>query len=254
MAANSRHPLSRALVRACPSVRAAQGVNEVPGCGLTLPTPDGEVRLGRRNWCGVKDNIQTDKPELWLVRPGRKPLRLQFSDTLRPDATDIIATLKGQGLDPELLSGDLHSVVADVAKTADIEHWQAQALPSDKVARLEHLKQSGKQPLMIGDGLNDAPALATATVSMSPSSAADISQNAADIVFQGERLQPVIEALQTARRADALVKQNIGFSFLYNAITIPLAMAAQVTPLMAAIAMSSSSLVVIVNALRLARR
>ena len=89
---------------------------------------------------------------------------------------------------------------------------------------------------------------------MSPSSAADISQNAADIVFQGDHLHPVLEALQTARRANALVKQNIAFSFAYNAITIPLAMAAQVTPLVAAIAMSSSSLVVIINALRLARK
>ena len=253
MAACSKHPLSRALVRAVPSARPASGVMEIPGQGLSLATPDGNIRLGRRHWCGIEESTPSDSPELWLARPGHPPECLQFCDTLRPDAAEIIVQLQDWGLQPELLSGDRKSVVSDVARQIAIADWRAEALPASKVARLEELKAAGGHPLMIGDGLNDAPALAAASVSMSPSSAADIAQNAADIVFQGEKLQPIVEAIWTARRADALVKQNIGFSFLYNAVTIPLAMTGNVSPLMAAIAMSSSSLVVIVNALRLAR-
>ncbi|MBT5013029.1 MAG: cadmium-translocating P-type ATPase, partial [Rhodospirillaceae bacterium] len=254
LAANSKHPLSRALVRAVPSARPASKVTEIPGQGLSLSTPDGDICLGRREWCGIEQGAASDKPELWLSRPGSQPQCLQFSDTLRPDAAETIQQLKNMGLQPELLSGDRETVVADVAGSVAIENWKGEALPADKVSRLNELTGGGSHALMVGDGLNDAPALAAASVSMSPSSAADISQNAADIVFQGEKLQPVVEAINTSRRADFLVKQNIGCSFLYNAVTIPLSMTGHVSPLMAAIAMSSSSLVVIVNALRLARK
>ena len=252
IAVSSKHPLARALVRAVPDARPITGVTEIPGQGLTLMTPEGEVRLGRRDWCGLSDASDTDKPELWLSQPGRGPLRFQFSDALRTDAPEVIVQLTKQGLQPELLSGDRRSVVGDVAAAVSITIWQGQAQPADKVARLVELKAAGCHPLMVGDGLNDAPALAAAWVSMSPSSAADITQNAADVIFQGDRLQPVSQALEIARQADALVKQNIGFSLLYNAVTIPLAILGHVSPLVAAIAMSSSSLVVIVNALRLA--
>jgi Cu2+-exporting ATPase len=159
--------------------------------------------------------------------------------------------LQQRGLRVELLSGDRAPVVAEVARQLRIEHWRAACTPAEKTARLGQLAGEGRRVLMVGDGLNDAPALAGAYVSLSPSSAADVSQTAADAVFQGDRLQPVQELLDVAGRADRLIKQNFGLALTYNVITIPLAIAGLVTPLVAALCMSASSLVVVGNALRL---
>ena len=141
--------------------------------------------------------------------------------------------------------------VAQLAETLGIRDWQAQLSPADKANEIARRTEIGKCDLMVGDGINDAPALAAAYASMSPASAAEISQNVADIVFQGDRLSAVIEAIDVARKSDRLVRQNFILSFAYNLITIPLAVSGMVTPLVAAIAMSSSSLIVIANALRL---
>ena len=138
-----------------------------------------------------------------------------------------------------------------MAVDAGIDHWQAGIKPEGKVARLEVLKKEGRTVLMVGDGLNDAPALAAANVSISPATASDVSQTAADFVFQGRKLGAVVEAVKVSRMAHSLVLQNFGLAFLYNAIAIPLAVLGFVTPLFAAIAMSSSSLVVVFNSMRL---
>ncbi len=253
LAGVSVHPLSKALIRAVPDVAPAAGVAEVPGCGLVLATDQGEVRLGRRDWCGDVDSPAATGPELWLRRADGRVLCFRFRDALRDDAAATVAALNRAGLGAELLSGDQDPVVEMAARDAGLATWTAAALPGDKVTRLEKLSGSGRHPLMVGDGLNDSPALAAAWVSMSPADAADLAQNTADIVFQGDRLGPVAETLAVARRADRLVKQNIALSLVYNTLTVPLAMAGLVTPLIAAIAMSTSSVVVIVNALRLGR-
>jgi Cu2+-exporting ATPase len=257
LAGASRHPLARALRRAAPDVPAADGVREVPGQGLALDTPGGEVRLGSRAWCGVpedEDSADQIGPEMWLARPGHGPVRFAFADPLREDAADVVAALKARGLWVGLLSGDRAPAVRDAALRLGIDNWQAGCKPADKTDRLEALAAEGRSVLMVGDGLNDAPALAAAHVSMSPSSAIDISQTAADAVFQGGRLAPVIETMDLARRADGLVKQNFALAFGYNVVTVPLAVAGFVTPLIAALAMSASSIVVVSNALRLSRR
>jgi Cu2+-exporting ATPase len=124
--------------------------------------------------------------------------------------------------------------------------------PADKIAWLEARRREGRRVLMVGDGLNDAPALAAAHASLSPASAADISQRAADFVFQGHNLGPVLEILLTAKKARSLALQNFGIAFVYNILCVPLAMAGYVTPLIAAVVMSTSSIIVTVNATRLA--
>ena len=173
---------------------------------------------------------------------------------MRSDAGDVVATLKRQGYPVALLSGDRKGVVETIAQQLGIETWLAELKPADKIAWLESRIGEGRKVLMVGDGLNDAPALAAAHASISPASAADISQRAADFVFQGERLTPVLTAMTIARRARAMAMQNFAVAFVYNIVCVPLAMAGLVTPLIAAIVMSSSSILVTANALRLAGR
>ena len=253
LAAASRHPLARALAEAVPGAAVAAGVREVPGCGLVLETAAGEIRLGHRRFAGGAEDGAATGPELWLARPGRAPVRFSFTDRPRADAARVVAGLQAAGYRVELLSGDRALVAADIAGRLGIAAWQAELDPAGKTARLAELAAAGRTVLMVGDGLNDAPALAAAAVSMSPSTAVDVSQTAADAVFQGRLLAPVAETLAVARRAETLVRQNFFLAILYNFVTVPLAVCGEVTPLIAAAAMSSSSVLVIVNALRLGR-
>ncbi|MCR6629947.1 MAG: heavy metal translocating P-type ATPase metal-binding domain-containing protein [Magnetospirillum sp.] len=249
LAAASRHPLARALVAAAPGTVPADGVSEEPGRGMVA----GAVRLGSRAWISIAEDTGVEGPELWLDVPGQTPVRFAFADAPRPDAAKVVADLKRRGLKVELLSGDREATVRRIAGLVGIDTWHSGRTPADKVARLQALKAEGRRVLMVGDGLNDAPALAAAHVSASPSSAVDVSQTAADVVFQGHRLGPVAETLRVAMGSRQLVKQNFALALGYNVFTVPLAVAGFVTPLIAAIAMSTSSLVVIGNALRLSR-
>lgn len=253
LARASRHPLARVLAARFPDVPLADGVEEVPGSGLRRRTAEGEIRLGRREFVGVDAAPEPDGPELWLVRPGRPPLRVPFTDRLREDAAAVVAGLRRRGYDVRLLSGDRKEVVARAAREAGIDDWRGGVDPAAKARALEELREGGRRVLMVGDGLNDAPALAAAHASLSPATAVDIAQVSADAVFQGRKLSPVVELLDVARRARRLVLQNIALSVLYNGIAVPLAVAGFVTPLVAAIAMSSSSLLVVGNSFRLAR-
>ncbi len=253
MAANSRHPLARALVRGLgeDGIVPAGDVAEVPGCGLEK----GRARLGNAAWCGVTEGMAGSEAELelWFTRPGKKPVRFAFADELRRDSVETVAALDKAGHDVLLLSGDRPAAVDYMARKAGIERYLGGQKPDEKVDFVRRLESGDRRVLMIGDGLNDAPALTSANLSMSPSSATDIAQTAADVVFQGDRLQPVLWVLDVAHRADRLVKQNFALSIAYNVVTIPLAVAGLVTPLIAALAMSSSSILVVLNSLRLAR-
>ena len=252
LAAASRHPLSQALRAACPDAIPLAAVTEHPGQGLSAVVDGGKARLGSRRFCGNEAASDDGLPELWLSAPGRALRRFVFTDTLRPDAAAVVRALKHDGKRVILLSGDRPAVVSALASELGIE-WQASLAPQEKYAALQSYAARGEKLLMVGDGLNDAPALAAAYVSMSPASGADVSQAAADVVFQGRSLAAVTETLAAARASAKVVHQNIGFAILYNALAVPLAMAGLITPLIAAVAMSASSILVVGNALRLYR-
>ncbi len=247
LSAYSKHPLSQAIVKAYSGPLLSLTVSEIQGCGLETSG----VKLGKRSWATSIPDDADNTPELWLTEDGKQPIRFTFADQLREDAQQVIATLQSRGINTLLLSGDRQEVTKDIAQKLGIETFEGALSPLQKTEKIAALKASGAFVLMVGDGLNDAPSLSSATISMSPASAMDITQNAADIVFQGDKLQPVLTALTVAKFSQTLVKQNFLLAILYNLIAIPLAVAGMVTPLIAAIAMSSSSLLVIANAMRL---
>lgn len=260
LAKTSTHPLCRALIVACherhiPTIATASPLHEEPGMGLKATIDGREVRLGNRDWCQVPMNIQENSrfSELWLKVEGKEAVFLAFQDRLRRDAVQVVTWFKNKGFDILLLSGDRPDVVADVAHKLGIADYLGAARPQDKIDRLETLKAKGKKILMVGDGLNDAPALSAAHVSISPSTAADVSQNAADFIFQSQNLDSIVRAWQVSNMSRKLVLTNFALAAIYNVIALPFAAAGFLSPLIAAIVMSSSSILVIANALRLNR-
>ena len=262
LAARSRHPYSRALVRAAEArgiaVQPAEGVTEVPGSGLSLVTPAGEERLGSSAFAGMADRprlpAMPDAAQLSTLayRSADGVLTTyRFVDRLRPDAAIVVGKLAAAGYAIELLSGDRAGPVADAAAATGIARFQAETSPAGKLERLTELAAEGRKVLMVGDGLNDAPALAAGHASMSPATAADISQTTADAIFQGHNLAPIIEALAVSKASQSMALQNFAIAIGYNFVFVPLAMLGHVTPLIAAVAMSASSIAVTGNAVRL---
>lgn len=255
IAAASRHPLALALTAHGQTLPhpLLDDIHEEPGMGLEARLGGEPIRLGNADYAGVNATHGQGHggSELWLRRGSDEPVRFRFEDTPRPDARDVIAALKARGFAIELLSGDREPAVKRLAGELGIANWRAAARPAAKIARLEELAAEGRKVAMIGDGLNDAPALRAAHVSLSPADAADVSQTAADFIFQGAKLAPIVEAVDVARKSRRLVFQNFGLALAYNAVAVPLAVAGFVTPLVAAIAMSSSSITVTLNSLRL---
>jgi Cu2+-exporting ATPase len=251
LALSSRHPLAVALAREAALRSPFDGAVEEPGQGVRAIIDGGEARLGSAEFCGVTETLAPVPGMSCIVfSHGGRIATLVISQKLRPDAIEAVKSLSRLGLDPRILSGDRNDAVAPIAEVLGIAQWQGELKPAAKIASIETLKAQGHRVLMVGDGLNDAPSLAAAHVSLSPISAADITQAQADAVFLGERLAPVAEALVIARRARRLMTQNLWLAAVYNAIAVPVAIAGAVTPLIAALAMSGSSMLVTLNALR----
>ncbi|MDK2760915.1 MAG: cadmium-translocating P-type ATPase [Sphingopyxis sp.] len=247
----SRHPLSEALTRGLQAsdVRPVEvtSVRETPGFGMEALWGDRVVKLGRPQSASVGDALATE-----LSVDGRPVATIRFADRLRPDAAAAIDALGREGIDAMILSGDRAQAVAPVARELGLTA-QTGMTPQDKLAAIGRQAALGHRVLMIGDGLNDGPALAAGHASMAPGSASDVGKNAADCIFLGDHMMPVVSAVRMARRTQAIVRQNFMLAIGYNAIAVPLAFLGFVTPLVAAIAMSGSSLIVVGNALRLKR-
>lgn len=254
MAQLSRHPFSKAFVRAYKgrAVVALADAEEKPGSGVEAHI-DGQVwRWGRADFCDANfKGSDAARSEVYLSRDGQMVAGFGFEDVLRPDAQDALASLKSNGYDLAIFSGDRKQVVASVARTLNVDHALGALTPDQKVEAIKVAGEGDGKVLMVGDGINDAPALRAAHVSMAPSSAADIGRNAADFIFTHNRLADVQFALKLSKRASRIVAQNFGLAVCYNAVAIPLAVMGYATPLLAALAMSSSSLIVTLNALRL---
>ena len=253
LASFSRHPLSRAIAaQTMPAELALSDISEHPGFGIAARIGGDAYRLGRAEWA-LADGADGHGHETGtvLARNGRCLARFQFEDALRPDAREAVDTLRSSGLAVILLSGDGRMAVSATAAKLGISDFSAQCLPSEKVARLNALTAKGRKALMVGDGINDAPALAAAHVSMAPATAADIGRNTADFVFLRDSLAAVPAALAVSREARRLVQQNFALAIAYNALALPIAISGHVTPLIAALAMSASSLLVVANAIRM---
>jgi Cu2+-exporting ATPase len=255
VALSSRHPVAAAVARASGASAPLPGIEEEPGQGVRGTIDGIEVRLGRPAWCAADEAahaILCRDPEASVVafRRGEACHVFAVRQRIRPDAAEVIAGLERIGLAVEILSGDREPAVRAAAAALGIHQWRAEVTPVDKIARIEELARHGHKVLMVGDGLNDAPALASAHASMSPVTATHMSQAVADAVFLGERLAPVATALRVSRKARQLMRQNLWLAVVYNALAVPIAIAGVVTPLIAAAAMSGSSLLVMLNALR----
>jgi len=251
LAAQSRHPIAKALHPYAGNIDARE-VEEIPGTGLRGLIEGQIVTFGTR-----KDAAPTSSSgvssESWLQIGDDAPISFRFSDTLREDASQTILELGKLDLTSELLSGDKNEVTQGIADTLHIDRFKGEVTPKDKQNILYQRLSEARYPLMVGDGINDAPALAAAYASASLATASDISRSAADIILQGDKLSSLPKAIQVARQSQKRVIENLGFAMLYNLIAVPLAVFGFVNPLIAALAMSGSSLIVTLNALRMLR-
>ncbi len=261
--AGSEHPLAKALRETCLTPPAASQLSNTPGRGVEGTIVSKRYRIGSPRFAspmaqpptppGDSGESPGDGHESWVALADESGLIAWFAlaDTLRTDATAALKALNAQGLTLHLLSGDGESVVQASAQQLGLQHWRAEVLPEDKLAYVKALQQQGRIVAMVGDGINDAPVLAGAQVSIAMSEGADVAQAAADMVMLGGRLLTLADGVALARKTQHIIRQNLGWALGYNLIAIPAAALGHVTPWMAGIGMSVSSLLVVLNALRL---
>jgi Cu2+-exporting ATPase len=250
LAQRSNHPVTAHLQNISTSVELKDYI-EVKGQGVSAFIDGVEVRLGQKRFVSPRPSV--DEAGLWGWIEGEAPINLSSGETLRVEAKILVTVLTKLGLKTGIMSGDAQDRVESIARQSGIKRAQARMSPTDKSDAVLALHNDGAKVLMVGDGLNDAPALANAHASASLSTGADISRAASDIVLRNDDLYGLGYAIFMARKARRAVFQNFGFAALYNFCAVPLAVMGFVTPLIAAIAMSMSSLIVTLNALRLYR-
>ncbi len=250
LAEGSAHPLARALAKRAKDLGLrlpkVQDVTETPGKGIAGTYRGQEVRLGNAGWCGADaalPGVQT-----WLRRADQPPVAFEFEDDLKPQAAAMTARIRALGLDLVLLSGDTQEVADKVAAELGITQAHGNVSPDGKY---EFVRKRGGKALMVGDGLNDTAALTAAHVSAAPGKAIDTARTASDLVLLRDDLMVLPDSIELARAARKRILENFAIAALYNAFAIPAALAGFATPLLAALAMSASSITVSLNAMRL---
>jgi P-type Cu2+ transporter len=248
LAVHSAHPLAKALAALnVETVTGLTDIKEIPGHGIEARLNGALVRLGRANWVGAQEAAQT---ATHLLREGQQPVTFRFKDTIRPGVPDLIPALQNLGFGVHLITGDSAPAAQSIAERLGIDTVAANATPQQKLDIIDGLAADGKRVLMVGDGLNDTAALTAAHVSISPASAIDAARTASDIVVLGSDFAVLSGCIKTARSARARIKENFALSAGYNLIAVPFALLGFATPLMAALAMSASSITVTLNSWR----
>ncbi|MFI2811536.1 MULTISPECIES: heavy metal translocating P-type ATPase [Microbulbifer] len=248
---HSNHPLARAF-RAWRGNAVASGVQVHTGRGLEGIVGGQRLRLGRADFAGRGEEPPGREGQWLLLGDNTGAIAwIAIGDRLRASAAPAVAALGSRGLDVELLSGDQSAEVARVAGAAGIDEHRAGAAPEDKLERVHELQRAGERVLMVGDGLNDVPVLSGADASVALMSAADLAQSRADAILLRGDLQVLPQALELALQCRRIVRQNLAWALGYNALALPLAVCGLVPPWVAALGMSASSLIVVLNALRL---
>ena len=252
----SVHPAAKALARSIDELptQHIDDLHEIPGFGVEGLVDGRVARLGRLTWVteiAVKTQGELPVEGLGFAMAGSPAFFLQLSEELRVGSIGTVQSFKSANVPTTILSGDAAKSVSAVAHLLAIEHYESGLRPGDKLSYLQGRATQGQKVLMVGDGLNDAPALAAAHVSMAPASASDTGRQAADFVFTRDSLDAVWSAYDLAKAAQRIVKENFGLAILYNVIAVPLAVSGALNPLIAAVAMSSSSILVVANSMRL---
>lgn len=252
IAKNSKHPISNAIFNAYDKNLENLQVEEVQGFGLKTIFENKEIRFGKKDFCAIKSDFKIDENLLTcFMKIGEKEICFTLEDEVKEDAFLVVKTLQNMGKKVILLSGDVQKNVEKMAQDLNIEKFYFEKTPIEKIKILEEIKEKNEKLIMVGDGLNDAPSLALADVSISFCSALNISQNVSDIIIKNDKLMPIVELFNSSKKSIKLMKQNLAIALIYNLIAVPFAISGNVVPLGAAIAMSSSSLLVLFNSLRM---
>jgi len=250
----STHPIARAFAHHESGLNA-DAVEIRVGSGVVGTIDGRRWKLGKAGFVpGTAEVPPHDAAtQVFLGTGERVVATFTIADTMREDAANTLKNLEKMGYSLSLVSGDSEAPVARTAAALGVRDARAGCTPDDKLARINELQQQGEIVVMVGDGINDAPVLAGADVSIAPSHAASLAQSSADVLMLGDSLQPIVTLMRAARRTMRIVRQNLAWAIVYNVSAVPLAAAGLVPPWLAAIGMSTSSLVVVLNALRLSR-